>query len=208
MSEYNKERRLMIKVKQTAENLDTLVNNFVKAAAFTSARSKANIVSQFMKETKQKAVRIGDILFEIDKDSGVLTYYKPKPKSLNKIKEQTAELNKWIEAKEKEDEESKRPISEEEGIELGVLKPSSELEDSTQRAVDLMTQIVTEAGGDQDILQMTVDLSKLVDNQDFPGSFDLLKNMAKKTDSESVHSIIIELAHVIADIRNDIQLME
>ncbi|MHA2427129.1 MAG: hypothetical protein ACXADB_03765, partial [Candidatus Hermodarchaeia archaeon] len=51
------------------DSIDYLVDEFLKQAAFTSARSKSDIVSEFMKDTKQKAVRIGDILYEIDKDS-------------------------------------------------------------------------------------------------------------------------------------------
>jgi hypothetical protein len=188
------------------DSIDHLVDEFLKQAAFTSARSKSDIVSEFMKDTKQKAVRIGDILYEIDKDSGALTYYKPKE---TKSKDQTDALDKWIEKKEKEIEDSKKAKEEEEraleeeGIELGVLKPSEKLPGSMDRAVGLMNQIVTEAMGDQDILQMTVDLSKLIDEQEFATAFDMLKEIAKKTKTKAIHDSLIELAHVIANIRNE-----
>lgn len=186
------------------DSIDQLVDGFIKQAAFTSARSKGDIVHEFMRDTKQKAVRIGDILYEFNKETGALQYYKPK--SPQKIPEQTDALNKWIEKKEEEADKRARerePISDEEAIELGIIKPSEELPSSVDRAVDLMSQIVNEAAGDQDILQMTVDLSKLVDERNFPAAFDTLKAMAKKTKTKTIHDSLIELAHVIADIRNE-----
>lgn len=99
-------------------------------------------------------------------------------------------------------------ISEEEGVEMGVLKPSEENKPPVDKTIDLMKLIIENSAGDPAVVETTMKLSKTIDQENFPVAFDLLKILAKNTDKKETHKFIIELAHVIADIRNDLRLIK
>lgn len=148
MSEYNKERRLLLSAMENGMKLDDMVEYFRKLASYRDVQTPSEEI---------------------------------KP-----------ELPK----------EKLEPITDEEAIELGIVKAPKA---SVEKAVELLGLMAEKANGDQTVLEIAVNLSKVIDEKDFDGAFDLLKDLAK---AKVEKDLVLELAHVIADIRNDARLAE